>query len=270
MQILEEQPNILSAQTIDSPDPRVEVYHVMYRSAGLRVMGYLAYRRASADVMTRRPGFVYCRGGIGRVGMVKLDWVVRFALREFIVFAPSYRGNEGGEGREDFGLADREDVFSAITLLRSLPFVDPEHITVYGFSRGGPMALFSGMESLGLRVAITHGGVSDLALTYEQRVDLRRMLRRVVGGTPSKFPDAYAARSPIWRVKDLQVPVLVIHGTDDVQVDVSHADALCRAMHAASITHEAWILPGVGHHLENEAFNSLIDDMRDYIRISGD
>ena len=34
---------------------------------------------------------------------------------------------------------------------------------------------------------ILWSGVSDLAQTYEERIDLRRMMKRVIGGTPSSF-----------------------------------------------------------------------------------
>jgi hypothetical protein len=60
------------------------------------------------------PAFVYCRGGVGGFGKVRPHWVDTFASRGFVVFAPSYRGTEGGEGRDEFGGTDREDVTAAI------------------------------------------------------------------------------------------------------------------------------------------------------------
>lgn len=237
-------------------------FHVTYAAENWLVKGHLAVedRRLRAPSGTLR-GFVYCRGGIGRIGMVKDDWLVRFARHGAVVMAPSYRGNEGGEGREDFGLRDRTDAMSAVSLTRTLPLVDPADVTVYGFSRGGPMALFCAMEPLGLRAAVVHGGVADLALTYEQRVDLRRMLRRVTGGPPRRFPDAYRLRSPVHRAADIRCPVLIIHGSADVQVDISHARMLQAALSAARIPHDCWILEGEGHHLTPARFDHLIDRM---------
>lgn len=34
---------------------------------------------------------------------------------------------------------------------------------------------------------VSWGGVSDMFLTYEERKDLRRMMKRVIGGTPKKY-----------------------------------------------------------------------------------
>lgn len=245
----------------------VHVWHVSFRCDGLLEKGYLAYAQReresdSSPGRDPRPGFIYCRGGIGRVGMVKMDWLIRFARRDAVIFAPSYRGNEGGEGKEDFGFRDRADAFCAVRLLASLPAVDASQISVYGFSRGGPLALFCGTEpELPVWRVVTHGGVADLAATYRERPDLRKMLRRVTGGTPVSAEQAYRDRSPISSVRKLRVPVLIIHGANDVQVDVSHAHHLDAALMAAHKSHDLWILPGEGHHLAPSRFDRLADDL---------
>ncbi|MNP33982.1 Prolyl oligopeptidase family protein [compost metagenome] len=48
------------------------------------------------------------------------------------------------------------------------------------------------------------------------------MLKRVVGGSPQKIPESYQSRSPIYMVDKIHCPVLVMHGTQDTQVDFSH------------------------------------------------
>ncbi|KHF34432.1 hypothetical protein CM49_03401 [Paenibacillus sp. P1XP2] len=94
-------------------------------------------KRERLDIHERKwPVLVYCRGGIGRVGQVKTEWLERFSQSGFIVFAPVYRGTQGGEGRDEFGGADLEDVPAACRLLAGLPFVDPKRIAAMGFSRG--------------------------------------------------------------------------------------------------------------------------------------
>ncbi len=71
-------------------------------------------KRERLDIHERKwPVLVYCRGGIGRVGQVKTEWLERFSQSGFIVFAPVYRGTQGGEGRDEFGGADLEDVPAA-------------------------------------------------------------------------------------------------------------------------------------------------------------
>src|SRR5690606_9642680 len=131
------------------------------------------------------PALIYCRGGIGSVGRVRARWVDAFASRGYVCFAPCYRGNEGGEGRDEFGGVEREDVHAAVRLLQALPFIDRSRISLFGFSRGSinatqtAVAMPDAVHSL-----VLWGGVADLARTYEERVDLRRMLKRVIGGSP--------------------------------------------------------------------------------------
>ncbi|MEI0739902.1 hypothetical protein VQ056_30230 [Paenibacillus sp. JTLBN-2024] len=54
-------------------------------------------KRERLDIHERKwPVLVYCRGGIGRVGQVKTEWLERFSQSGFIVFAPVYRGRKAG------------------------------------------------------------------------------------------------------------------------------------------------------------------------------
>ena len=106
--------------------------------------------------------FSIYRGGIKNVGKVRPARIVQFASEGFIVFAPFYRGNQGGEGNEDFAGEDREDAFSAFELLESMERVRKVHI--FGFSRGGVMALLTAIQYPRAASIVTWGGVSDMFL----------------------------------------------------------------------------------------------------------
>ncbi|USG68344.1 prolyl oligopeptidase family serine peptidase [Brevibacillus ruminantium] len=228
-----------------SVEPGIRLYTVSYESQGLLVKAALAVPEAMAQD-DRLPALLYCRGGIKGVGKVRPERISQMAAFGYVVLAPHYRGNEGGEGRDEFGGADRHDVFAAYELLRSLSFVDRRRISVYGFSRGGIMALLAAIECEGLHSAVVWGGVSDLFLTYEERVDLRRMLRRVVGH-PRKQEDAYKERSPVFRAAEVRCPVLIIHGSEDENVGVEHARRLADALQAAGKPYELWLAEGASH-----------------------
>ncbi|HZG74147.1 MAG TPA: hypothetical protein VEY51_21645, partial [Chondromyces sp.] len=108
---------IVDQYIFPSPNPKVKLYMVTYLSGGLKVKGLLA-EPVDEGVYD---GFLYLRGGIKNVGMVRPARIAQFASEGFIVFAPFYRGNRGGEGNEDFAGEDREDAFSAFELLRRHP-----------------------------------------------------------------------------------------------------------------------------------------------------
>ncbi|MBP2001222.1 dipeptidyl aminopeptidase/acylaminoacyl peptidase [Paenibacillus shirakamiensis] len=248
------------------------------------------------------PVFLYCRGGIGKVGSVKTKWLEDFARHDQIVFAPCYRGNEGGQGRDEFGGADREDVFSAFRILQSLPCVNAEKISVMGFSRGAVNAaelasgddqwtdaalhqrLSAGMNSIAKlsyveqseyhllksplpRVyrLILWSGVSDLSQTYEERIELRRMFKRVIGGTPHRLPQAYADRSPLFMASALPCPILVIHGTDDPQVDYSHGERMVAKLQELALDVTFHTYEGYAHHFPEAVHQTAIQRMFQWI-----
>lgn len=199
-----EKTQILDKIPFPSPNPNVNMYLITYLSAGLRVKGLLA-EPVQAGVYE---GMLYLRGGIKNVGMVRPARIGQFASEGFVVFAPFYRGNRGGEGNEDFAGEDREDAFAAFEMLRSHPSVAGSRVHIFGFSRGGVMALLTGIRYGDAASVVTWGGVSDMALTYVERKDLRRMMKRVIGGSPKTAAEEFEYRTPLYELDKLQPPVL--------------------------------------------------------------
>lgn len=234
---------------LDDPYPDIAMYAITYESQGLRVKGLLALPQPEEPGGDSRPlpGLVYCRGGIKRVGMVQPGRLAAFARQGYAVFAPLYRGNEGGEGFDQFGGDDRHDVYEAIRLLRELPETDGRPVSLVGFSRGAIMAMMAARDVPDDVAAVAvWSGVSDLLLTYEERVDLRRMLKRVVGH-PVKDAEAYRERSPVYWADAISAPVLIVHGTADDNVGAEHARRLAGALAAAGKPHEVLLCEGRGH-----------------------
>ncbi|MCR8629756.1 prolyl oligopeptidase family serine peptidase [Paenibacillus sp. N5-1-1-5] len=232
----------------------VLLYRLTYVSEGLQVKGYLTV----PDTGKPSPGLIYCRGGIRKVGMVRKRRIISMAKRGYAVFAPFYRGNEGGEGKEDFGGEDRFDVCHAITLVQSLPEVQPGPVPLIGFSRGAMMAMLAAKQCNQAGPVVVWGGVSDLFDTYEQRVDLRRMLKRVVGH-PRKEPEAYESRSPVYWLEQVQVPIMIVHGTADPQVNVSHAHKLAEALERAGKDYAMELYEGLEHRFPKAADEKALD-----------
>jgi dipeptidyl aminopeptidase/acylaminoacyl peptidase len=245
---------IVSKEAIRCQVKHISLYVITYISQGLRVKGYLAAPSGTGPY----PPVIYCRGGIRRVGMVRKRRIVSMALRGYAVFAPFYRGNEGGEGREDFGGEDRYDVFHAITMLRSLNEVIPGPVPLIGFSRGAIMALLAAKECEGVGPVVVWGGVSDLLRTYEERVDLRRMLKRVVGH-PKKQIDAYLQRSPIHWAAQIHCPLLIIHGTRDTQVSMGHARCLAEALEAVGKDYTLELYEGREHRFPKKEDEAVLN-----------
>ncbi|WP_042460761.1 alpha/beta hydrolase family protein [Neobacillus dielmonensis] len=251
---------IVHCQRFPSPNPNIELSLVTYLSNGLRVKGMLA----APKHLETNDGFLYLRGGIKNVGKVRPARIAQFAQEGFIVFAPYYRGNQGGEGNEDFAGEDRQDAFSAYQLLNSLPKVKNVH--VFGFSRGGVMALLTGLEFPEAASVVTWGGVSDMELTYHERKDLRRMMKRVIGGTPEKFPEQYKSRTPLYQLEKMEQPVLIIHGVNDDNVSVEHAYRLENGLKALNKSVECWYFSEFTHYFPPNINRKVVTELSKWMK----
>lgn len=251
---------ILDSIRFPSPNPNVELKVITYLSNGLKVKGMLAEPIDKENM----DGFLYLRGGIKNVGKVRPARIAQFASEGFVVFAPFYRGNQGGEGNEDFAGEDREDAYAAFQVLKSLPRVRDIHI--FGFSRGGVMALWTGIRFPEAASVVTWGGVSDMSLTYRERKDLRRMMKRVIGGTPEKYPERYNDRTALYELERMEAPVLIIHGVRDHNVTVEHAYRLERRLKSLDKSVECWYFDEFTHYFPPEVNRKVVHELAKWMK----
>lgn len=228
-----------------SPNPHIRLEEITYWSDGLKVKGLLA--EPIKDGMYE--GIIYLRGGIQHVGMVRPSRITQLASHGFIVFAPYYRGNRGGEGRDRFAGDDRLDAVNAVDVLKKNVKVISKRIHLLSFSRGGIMALWTAILRKDLTSIVTWAGVSDVVFTYYERKDLRRMMRRVIGGTPTNNPAAYQERTALSRINEVNVPVLIIHGMRDQHVSFEQAILLEDALKKYEKQYETMYFSQYTHYI---------------------
>jgi dipeptidyl aminopeptidase/acylaminoacyl peptidase len=85
-------------------------------------------------------------------------------------------------------------------------------------------------------------------LTYEERKDLRRMMKRVIGGTPQKYPERYKWRTPLYEAEKIEAPVLLIHGRKDQNVSVEHAYQLEKRLKELGKSVTTWYFDQFTHY----------------------
>lgn len=202
-----------------SPNSHIRLEEITYWSSGIKVKGLLAEPIEHG----RYEGIIYLRGGIQGVGMVRPAKIAQIASQGFVVFAPYYRGNRGGEGKDEFAGNDRMDPVNAVDVLKQSVKVNAERIHLFAFSRGGIMALWTAILRDDITSVVTWAGVSDIVYTYKERRDMRRMMKRVIGGTPFNNPNAYRKRTALFRINEIKAPILIIHGMKDKNVSFKHA-----------------------------------------------
>jgi dipeptidyl aminopeptidase/acylaminoacyl peptidase len=146
----------------------------------------------------------------------------------YVVIAPDYRGSIGyGKAwREavhmDVGGKDAKDAWMAANYLKTLSYVDGERLGVWGLSYGGFFTLIAATDQPTLyRAAVDVAGVADYAMYYEDPYHGGWTASRI--GTPEEHPQVYAQASPLSHVDRLERPLLVLHGTSDVNVPYLHS-----------------------------------------------
>jgi dipeptidyl aminopeptidase/acylaminoacyl peptidase len=148
--------------------------------------------------------------------------------RGYVVIAPDYRGSigYGSAWREgvymDVGGKDFRDAAASGDYLKGLSYVDPDRIGVWGLSYGGFFTLLAVTEMpTDFRAAVNVAGVADYAMYYEDPYHGGWTVSRI--GTPEQNPAVYAQASPVSHVDRLVRPLLVLHGTADVNVPYLHS-----------------------------------------------
>jgi dipeptidyl aminopeptidase/acylaminoacyl peptidase len=145
-----------------------------------------------------------------------------FVQQGYVVLAVDYRGSSG-YGREwgtghhlDLGGGDALDVASGADYLKTLVYVDPDRIGVWGLSYGGFLTLQVLWKTPELfRCGIDVAGVSDWA-TWGLESNGGWITGRM--GTPEENPEGYDRSASIKHMQTLNRPLLILHGTADVNV----------------------------------------------------
>ncbi|WP_142829505.1 alpha/beta hydrolase family protein [Planococcus soli] len=251
---------IKSKKHFPSPNPHVRLTEIVYWSEGLKVKGMLAEPKKPGSYS----GILYLRGGIQSIGMVRPARIAQFAAQGFVVFAPYYRGNRGGEGRDEFAGADRWDAVHAVDVLKKY---SNGKVHLLAFSRGGIMALWTAILRPDVTSLVTWAGVTDTVLTYKERPDMRRMMKRLYGGTPNTALAAYEERNPLMRIDESNAPMLIIHGLKDENVYPAQAYLLEEALELNVQQYETWYFPEYTHFFPPAANHKTVKAICQWMRV---
>ena len=170
------------------------------------------------------------------------------------VLAPNVRGSTG-YGRtyqqliyRDWGGAELRDFQAAADFARSLEWVDPERLGVFGGSFGG-FATLSCVTRLPeyWATGVAMMGPSNL-VTFARAVppSWRKQMATWVGD-PDEDREMLLQRSPITYVDQVRCPMLVIQGAQDFRVVKSESDQMVEAMRARGREVEYVVYEDEGH-----------------------
>jgi dipeptidyl aminopeptidase/acylaminoacyl peptidase len=230
--------------------PRTECSRIEYSSNGLRVVGYLVRPR---DLTSRRfPVIIFNRGGFldrGKIASFNLVDFTRLSEEGFVVLASQYRGNDGGEGREELGGADLDDVSNLLATARSLPYADHTNIFMYGVSRGGMMTFLAMKRNLPIRAAAVVGAVYDADAFGTRAPGVFAEAVKLIPDYAQNGPAALQQRSVMNWPDAVNAPLLILHGANDEEVPATEALAFATKLSTLKKLYELVVYAGDVHEV---------------------
>ena len=149
-----------------------------------------------------------------------------------------------------WGSVDVDDVLTVLdTALDRFAFCDGERVGMIGGSYGGYMAtLLAARHGDRFKAICSERAVNNL-LNEEWSSDIGTVFRIEHGPNPVEDPDEYLRMSPSMWVRDIQVPVLLIHSEEDYRCPISQAEELWVSLRLLGRDVTFYRFPGENHEL---------------------
>lgn len=144
------------------------------------------------------------------------------------------------------GTVEVDDQREGAKFLKTLDFVDPEKLAIYGWSYGGYMTLKQLQANPGLFAA----GISGAPVTKWELYDTHYTERFM--GDPREVPDAYEKSNAMADATKISDPLLLIHGMADDNVVFEHSSELIAVLQEGNVAFEMMLYPGYTHRVAGE------------------
>lgn len=232
-------------------DNRFEFEKLTYLSDGLKVIAYLYKPKQTQG--RKFPTIIFNRGSTVRGDIApELIWFFhRLASEGFIILAPMLRQSDGGEGRDEIGGADVNDLMNVIPLAKSLAFVDLNNLFMYGESRGGMMTYQAIKRGFPINAAAVFGAFTDLQEvidSHPQQYPLNA-LNQLWPAYEERKKEISQTRSAIFWTEQLNTPLLIMHGGRDKSVNTEQSLALAQRLQKQGKVYELIVYAEDNHYL---------------------
>ena len=243
-------PAIDEAHLVESEIVRFNSYD------GLEIPGLL-YQPHGASADSQVPAMVWIHGGPGAQARQGYNAVFQYLVNQgYAIYAINNRGSTGyGKSfrmadRRAHGVADLGDVIASREFLETFDWIDADRIGVMGGSYGGYLTLSSmTFHPEVFDVGISIVGFSDYADNIARGGWRLPRLPAAYDemGHPEHDREMLDAKSPLFFADQVQRPLLIAAGANDVRVPISQNDRFIEAAREAGVHVEYLVFEDEGH-----------------------
>lgn len=195
-------------------------------------------------------------GGPGSRDSWGFDWLAQyFASLGYVVMQMNFRGSSGyGEawfrenGFKSWPVAVG-DINDAARWLIKQGIADPDRVAIAGWSYGGYASLMAAVtEPSVYKAVIAIAPVTDLVMLKSEalRTAGYTLTRDYIGEGPH-----VAQGSPARRAGEIRAPVMLVHGTHDLNVRIAHSTVMADALRSAGKTVQFVSYDKLDHQLDS-------------------
>src|SRR6266571_5153466 len=180
-----------------------------------------------------------------------------FANRGYACLQVNFRGSTGygkdflNAGDKEWGRDMHNDLVDAVHWAIEQGIADPQKVAIYGGSYGGYAALLGATFTPDLFCcAVDIVGPSNL-ITLIRTIPpywstfLATFHKRV--GNPDTEEEFLKSRSPLFKVDQIKIPMLIAQGANDPRVKQAESEQIVNAMKSKGIDYEYMLFPDEGH-----------------------
>jgi dipeptidyl aminopeptidase/acylaminoacyl peptidase len=186
----------------------------------------LVYKPVNFKEDRRYPTIVWPHGGPASA----YHWNFRpeahmWAGLGYVVLMPNVRGSDSyGEeflraNYNDLGGGDFKDMMTGVDYLIEIGLADPDKLLIKGWSYGGYMTAWAVTQTDRFKAAIAGAAVTNWFSCYSTD-DIQYDIEEYFNGHPWEDDNVMKLiheRSPVYHVKKVKTPVLILHGEKDIR-----------------------------------------------------
>ncbi len=223
---------------------------------GLTVHGYLTFPQGTDR--SGLPTVLKVHGGPWGRDQWGFDPEAQWlANRGYLCVQVNFRGSTGygkdfvNAGDREWGAKMHDDLLDAVAWVVEQGYADPDRVGIYGGSYGGYAALVGAAFTPEVfRCAVDLVGPSNLKTLIESIppywAPMVALFHTRVGN-PETDEEFLWSRSPLSRVDNVKIPLLIAQGANDPRVKQAESEQIVAALREKGIDHEYLLFEDEGH-----------------------